>query len=110
MEIDRELLEKLAKDPTLIQRAIRSDNLDSFKNEFDVVKSSGLRCPACSQYGQSGGSLWWNPNRYGSLEKKFPESEVILDHEFVCRKCERVWHIECTTHPIEDVIKEIKGK
>ena len=94
-ELSKELLERLAKDPDYLKRAIRSNDLDTFKNRFGVTKASGLRCPACSQYGQSGGSLWWLPEA--------PET-------FTCRKCERTYTITCNGEDVFDIIKEIKGK
>ena len=95
VEVPKDLLEKLIKDPEYLKRAIRSDDLESFKSKYGVYKSSGLRCPACNQYGKSGGALWWHP-----------ETPTC----FVCRKCKLVWQIECETKPIEEVIQEIKGK
>jgi len=94
-ELSKDLLEKLAKDPDYLKKAIRSNDLDTFKSKFGVTKSSKLRCPACNQYGQSGGSLWWDPDS---------------PTWFVCRKCHLVWTIKCESANLEDVIKEIKGK
>ncbi len=95
IELPRDIVEKLANDPNYLKRAISSNAREAFKDKFGVSKASGLRCPACSQYGTSGGSLWWNPE---------------VPTYFACRKCERVWTINCLTEPNEDVIKEIKGK
>ena len=96
MEIPRDIVEKLAKDPEYLQRAIRSEDLDSFKNLYGVSGSSRLRCPACNQYGQSGGSLW------GPKEG--------TTNVYVCRKCELMWQIECLTRPTGEVIQGIKNK
>jgi len=95
IEIPKGLLEKLAKDPKYVEKAQRFVAQADFKEKYNVTKSSGLRCPACNQYGMSGGSLWWNPD--------YPT-------RFVCRKCNLVWKITCESANLEDVIKEVKGK
>lgn len=94
----KDVLARLTSDPEYVKRVLRSNELDTFKQEFGVVGSSKLRCPACSQFGQSGASLWWNPDN---------------PTRFVCRKCKRVWQInlvESRGETILDVINEIRGK
>ncbi len=97
IEVPKDLLEKLAKDPKYLEKAQRSYELESFKAKYGVNKASGLGCPFCSKTGQfSSGSLW------GPREG--------TDNEYVCRKCELVWTIVCHTRPIENVIRDLKGK
>ena len=95
IEAPKDLLEKLAKDPKYIERVQKSYELESFKSKYGVSGSSGLRCPACNQYGQSGGSLW------GPREG--------TDNEYVCRKCELVWMLRCLSKSVKEVIREVKG-
>ena len=97
IDIPAELLRRLAKDPKYIEKAQRSVALDEFKAKYGVEHASGLRCPGCTEANQFGGGSLWGP-RKGT------------DNEYVCRKCLLVWSITCLTRPIEDVIKEIKGK
>ncbi len=94
IEVPAELLEKLAGDPDYIKKVIRSGVLTDFKQAFEVTRSSGLRCPACSQYGQGGGSLWG------------PREDA--PNQFVCYKCHRIWVVECVTQSIDEVIAEVK--
>ena len=96
IEIPRELLERLVKDPDFIKKALRSNALDSFKSKYGVEHASGLKCPGCLNPSMGGGSLWG--------PKKGTENE------YVCRRCLLQWKIDCLTRPTSEVIKEVKGK
>lgn len=86
-------LEKVQKDPGIVNRTLKQEDLRAFKELYDVTGASGLKCPSCSSYLESPGSLWWNPEN--------PTS-------FVCRKCHLVFKIECKSYPIEAICEEVK--
>jgi len=92
--MDKDFFEELNKNPDLVAQLKRASDLSDFKERYNVSRSSSLRCPACNQWGQSGGSLWVN--------KDYPE-------KMVCRKCYLEWEIKCLSKPIEEVIKTIKN-
>lgn len=83
----------LKEDPKLAESFKRRVELDEFKEKYNTVRASPLKCPACSQWGQTGGSLWIN--------KDDPS-------RFVCRKCKLEWHVECLTLPTQDLIYKMK--
>lgn len=97
VEIPKDLLEKLAKDPKYIEKAQRSVALDEFKTKYGVEHASGLKCPGCTEGNQFGGGSLWGPR-------------VDTDNEYVCRKCLLVWSITCLNDDVKDVIRKIKGK
>ena len=83
----------LLKNPQAVDSLRRSSEISSFKEEYGAERSSLLKCPACSQWGQTGGSLW-----------------IVrgTKDEFVCRKCKLKWKMECLTTPIEELTKQIR--
>lgn len=93
-DVSNEFLEALAKDPKLIEKLQRRAALDEFKTKYGVQRSTSLKCPACTTYLSTGGSLWG------------PMAET--QSQYVCRKCFLVWTITCVTQPIADVIAAIK--
>ena len=84
---------KILKDPGKRAELLRKSELQDFKDTFNVERASPLRCPACSQYGQSGGSLWRVKN-----EKS----------KFVCRKCHKRFNVEWLDGDIDELILSIK--
>ena len=92
MEIE-EFAKMLAADPTLAERIQRKGELAEFKEKYNTVRASPLKCPACSQWGQTGGSLW--------MDKDDP-------YRFVCKKCKLEWRLECLTLPNNDLIFKMK--
>jgi len=86
-------LEKVQKDPGIVARTLKQEDLRAFKDKYGVVGASGLKCPACAAYLESPGSLWWNPEN---------------PTHFVCRKCHLVLKIECEHYPIQTVCEELK--
>lgn len=88
-----DFLKALAKDPGLIDKLGKQENLRGFKDKYDVEKTSGLKCPSCAAYLQSPGSLYYNP------------SNPI---HFVCRKCKLEFRIFCLTIENIVLIEELK--
>ena len=85
---------KLLQDPDALARLQKQTSLREFKEKYNVERASPLHCPACSQFGYTGGSLWMNKD----------------DHtKFVCRKCLLEFKVECLTLPNEELIIKIKG-
>ena len=84
---------KLLNDPLARARLMRQAESLGFKDKYNVERASPLRCPACSQYGQSGGSLWINKD-----EK----------NKFTCKKCERTFKLEWLDGDLGDLILKLK--
>ena len=82
----------------VIGKALIWNELQEFKKLYGVEHSSRLRCPACNQYGQTGGSLWGPSSGKGEIQLG----------AYICRKCKLVWLLECLTKPIAEVIEGIK--
>ncbi len=97
VEVSQEFLDKLLKNPKLLQQLKRKDEKEKFLNTYKVSKATPFKCPACSAYLQSGGTLW------GPAEGS--------DNQYVCRKCMLVWNVRCITEPndvIASKVREIK--
>ena len=90
--LEEEFSKSLARDPTLLAKLQRQAELLEFKEKYNVERSTPLKCPACSQWGQTGGSLWRGKDK----------------NRFVCRKCHLEWRIECLTQSTEELIIQIK--
>ena len=71
-ELEEEF-KKLLEDPKAIESLERKVGLAEFKSTYNTERASPLKCPVCSQWGQTGGSLW--------IIKGTDQTE------FVCRKC-----------------------
>lgn len=93
MEVSKEFLEALQKDPKLRERLQKRADLDEFREKYNVERATPFKCPACSQWGQTGGSLWINKD-----DKSL----------FVCRKCKLEWKIECKTIGNEELIYQMR--
>lgn len=89
----QQFAEELAKDSKLVERLKRSQELAEFKEKYNVERASPLKCPACSGWQMSGGSLW--------MDKDDP-------NRFVCRKCHIEWKVECLTYSNEELIIKIR--
>lgn len=88
-----EFARMLAQDPKLAERLQRRAEIDEFKMKYNVERATPFKCPACTQWGKSGGSLW-----IGKDDKS----------RFVCRGCKLEWKIICLTLPTEELIIQIK--
>ena len=86
-------LEKVQKDPGLVDRTLKQDELRLFKEKYHVVGASGLKCPACAAYLDNPGSLWWDPQ---------------VPTYFICRKCKLIFHIECLNVKNSMLLEELK--
>ena len=64
------------------------------KEQYNVDKASGLKCPVCAVFFQYPGSLWWKPT---------------IPLHFVCRKCHLELDIKCLTLTNETLISELKA-
>ena len=96
VEIPQKFLEALAKDPQLISKLAKRDELEGFQERHNVNKNSPLKCPACrSMYG---GTLWYNTN----------ESTTSSSIRFACRKCELEFSIHCVTIPTSELFKKLR--
>lgn len=87
-----ELFNQLLKDPKALLALQKSTQLAEFKEQYKAVRASPLKCPACSQWGQTGGSLWITEDK----------------KTFVCRKCRLVWELECKTVNTEELIFKMR--
>ena len=89
----------LQEDPTLISRLKKGAELDDFKVKYNVERATPLKCPVCSIFLQSPGSLWIN--------KDDPT-------QFVCRKCKLEFTLICNTVDngtlISDLRKAVKNE
>jgi hypothetical protein len=92
--MSEDILARLAKDPEYLTKVLNSSRLAAFKDGYRVERSTGLKCPACSNYFTTGGSLW------GPVEG--------TTDMYVCRKCLLVWQIRCSTRSIDSIITEVK--
>jgi len=88
-----DFLKELQKDPGLIGKLQKREELDAFKKEFNTERATPLKCPACGAYLQYPGSLWVN------------KDDITL---FVCRKCRLVFKLTCLTVPNETLIAELR--
>lgn len=85
---------KLLRDPKAIESLQRSAGLAEFKSTYNIERASPLKCPVCSQWGQTGGSLW-----------------IIKDGtytNFVCRKCRVQVHLEFPGKDNKQFIQELR--
>lgn len=84
---------ELLKDPKALASLQRTTELQEFKDKYNVARASPLKCPACSQWGMTGGSLW-----------------IVKDttNQFVCRKCKLEWLVECKTISNTELILKIR--
>jgi len=89
----KDFLEAVQNDPKLLEKLQLKTEFDEFKEKYQVERASPLKCPACSQWGQTGGSLWIHKT----------EKDI-----FVCRKCKLVWKVECLTLPTQELIIKMK--
>ena len=84
---------ELAKNPRLLEQLQKKSELEAFKKRYNVERATPLKCPACSQYIVTGGSLWINKD----------------DHlRFVCRKCKLEWILGCQTKDNDTLIEELR--
>lgn len=94
-----DFLKALQKDPGLIDKIKKREELDAFKREYNTEKATPLKCPACGTYLQWPGSLWFN------------KDDPTL---CVCKKCRLVFKLICLTVPnaqlIEELREVVKGK
>jgi len=93
VEAPEEFTKALQKDPKLLNRLKKKAELDEFKGLHNLERATPLKCPACSQWGMTGGSLWIH------------KEDRLL---FTCRKCKITWRIECQTIPNEELIYQIR--
>jgi len=94
MDAYSEFAKALAQDPGLADRLKKSQGLTEFKEQYNVDKASGLKCPVCAVFFQYPGSLWWKPT---------------IPLHFVCRKCHLEFDIKCLTLTNETLITELKA-
>ena len=86
-------LKAIDKDPTFIARLKKRAELDAFKEKYNTERATPLKCPVCSVFLQSPGSLWINKD----------------DHtRFVCKKCKLEFTLICHTHPNDTLINELR--
>ena len=89
----QEFLKALQKDPSLISKLKKRDELEEFKEKYNVERATPLKCPACASILQSPGSLY--------IDKD--------DHTlFTCKKCKLQYKIECLTLPNDDLIGNLR--
>ncbi len=93
MGIEEDFAKALEKDPKLIEKLVRKAEFDDFKSKYKAERASPLKCPACSQWGQTGGSLW--------IKKG-------TTNEFVCRRCKLEFVVECRTISNEDLFTQLR--
>lgn len=94
MNSTERFLKALAKDSRLIEKLERGKDLSSFKEEFQVVRATPLKCPACASIQQSPGSLW--------AHKEFKD-------RFTCRKCRVTYHITAEPVSTEQLILRLRA-
>ena len=58
MTQDDEFSKALQKDPKLLEKLLKRAELDEFKEKYNLERATPFKCPACSQWGMTGGSLW----------------------------------------------------
>jgi hypothetical protein len=88
-----DFLQALQKDPRLADRLRKRAELDEFKEEYNVEKTTPLKCPSCSQWQMSGGSLWISKDN---------------KNRFVCRKCKLIWYITCEPISTSELIIQMR--
>jgi len=98
-EISNEFLKEIEKDPKFLGRLRKREELSNFKESYNLDRATPLRCPVCSVYLQSPGSLW---------------ADKIDPTKFVCRKCKLEFTLICHTPKnsqlIDDLRKIVKGE
>lgn len=94
MGIEEDFAEALKKDPKLLEKLKKSADLQDFKDKFNIERATPLKCPACSQWQISGGSLW--------IHKDDPTL-------FTCRKCKLTFRVECITLPTNELIIQMRA-
>jgi len=83
-----EAFQKLLEDKDAIASLQRRGELDDFKAQYNVSRSTPLKCPACTD-----GSLWIN-------------NDTGVD--FTCRKCKLSFKLECQTLPNDQLLIAVK--
>lgn len=89
----QEFLKALQKDPDLVSKLEKREELEGFKEKYHVERATPLKCPACAAVLQSPGSLY--------IDKDDPT-------RFVCRKCRLKYTLICHTLPNEDLIANLR--
>ena len=89
-----EFLKALQKDPNLPSKLKKREELESFKEKYNVERATPLKCLACAAILQSPGSLY--------IDKDDPT-------RFVCRKCKLVYTLICHTLSIEALIANLRS-
>jgi len=92
--IPEQLLKRLLEDPNFLNRLERGFEKEKFLKEFKVQKATPLKCPACSYYMQTGGTLW------GPVKDE--------PNHYVCRKCRLVWELKCVSEPTEELFQKLR--
>jgi len=94
MDETQEFLRALQKDPSLISRLKKREELENFKEKYNVEKTTPLKCPVCASILQYPRSLYIGRN----------------DHtKFVCRKCKLVYTLICHTLPNDELIDNLRS-
>lgn len=94
IEVSKEFFDQLVKDPKLVGQLQKRAELDAFREEYQVERASPLKCPACSQYGMSGGTLW------GPV--------IDTSDEFVCRKCRLRFRVNCLSMSNDELMIQMR--
>jgi uncharacterized protein YbaR (Trm112 family) len=88
-----DFLKAIQKDPGLIARLQKTEELWEFKKKYNVERASPLKCPACSPFFRFPGTLWVNKDD---------------NTKFVCRKCKLEFTIVCNTVPNSQLLDDLK--
>lgn len=88
-----EFAKMLQADPKLAETLRRREELSEFKERYNLERATPLKCPVCSQWGQTGGSLWINKD----------DRSV-----FVCKKCKLSFQIFGLTVPTNILIDQLR--
>ena len=86
-------LEEIKKDPNLLERLRKREELSNFKKAYNLDGATPLKCPVCSAYLKSPGSLW---------------ADRVNPTRFVCRKCKLEFILECHTIPNRQLVSELR--
>ncbi len=84
----------LIQDKDQLARLQKQAELIEFKEKYDIDRATPLKCPACSQWQMSGGSLWIHI-----------EDKTL----FTCRKCKLTFRVECQTISNDELILHIRS-
>lgn len=93
MEVSKEFARAISKDPNLLTTLQKRIEKEEFFSTYNIDKATPLKCPHCSSYLNTGGSLY--------IHKEDPNT-------FTCRKCKLTFTLISHEKPLDLLINNLR--